>query len=444
MIKQLSAISYQRSAVSYQRLNTSTPPLEKKGNPLTSPFSKGGQRGIFSKGGMGGLQKGQREFEAGFTLVELLITMVVFVLVIAAGSQIFTGLLTQFKQQSKIAETNIEGIVGLEMLRQDIEHSGYGLPWNGLVNYSESGANPFNLNDSPANPPRAILTEDNANFSSPNNIFNESDYLVIKSMNVAVNIASQKWTTLQSTAPYTRSWTPASENLGGTDRVIVLSPGSTDANARTLINDGTHFYTTFGSVTSLPWRPPDATETRIIYGIKPVGDPPSDPRMPFNRADYYILKFDSNGNDIVPTRCASNTGVLRKAIVNHSAGTFAGGTLPLLDCVADMQVTFWRDTDGNGSIDWPPSDDISGLTAEQIRGQVKEVRVYIVAHEGQRDISFDFSMNNTREFLSTIEILGGNSRTINFRNLKTLVGDPDYKYYRWKLYTLVVKPNNLR
>ena len=51
---------------------------------------------------------------AGFTLVELLITMVVFVFVIAAASGVFTGLLTQFKQQSKIAETKIEGIVGLE------------------------------------------------------------------------------------------------------------------------------------------------------------------------------------------------------------------------------------------------------------------------------------------------------------------------------------------
>ena len=68
--------------------------------------------------------------EAGFTMVELMVTMVVFVLAIAAASQIFTKLLTQFKQQSKIAETNIEGIVGLDLLRQDIEHAGLGLPWN--------------------------------------------------------------------------------------------------------------------------------------------------------------------------------------------------------------------------------------------------------------------------------------------------------------------------
>ena len=53
--------------------------------------------------------------EAGFTMVELMVTMVVFVLAISAASQIFTKLLTQFKQQSKVAETNIEGIVGLDL-----------------------------------------------------------------------------------------------------------------------------------------------------------------------------------------------------------------------------------------------------------------------------------------------------------------------------------------
>jgi len=54
--------------------------------------------------------------EDGFTLVELMITMVVFVFFIAAASNVFTGLRTQFKQQIKLAETNIEGIGGLEIL----------------------------------------------------------------------------------------------------------------------------------------------------------------------------------------------------------------------------------------------------------------------------------------------------------------------------------------
>ena len=69
--------------------------------------------------------------QKGFTLVELIVTMTIFVLVIAAASGVFTGLLTQFKQQSKITETNIEGVVGLEILRHDL--SSAGLEYHGTV-----------------------------------------------------------------------------------------------------------------------------------------------------------------------------------------------------------------------------------------------------------------------------------------------------------------------
>jgi hypothetical protein len=351
--------------------------------------------------------------------------MTIFVLAIAAASQIFTGLLTQFKQQSKIAETNIEGIIGLEMMRRDIEHAGYGLPWviPAGVTYNEAAAG---YNDSPSSPPRAILSGNGAGF-------NNSDELIIKAANVARNGASQTWTHLQ-TGDVKRNGL-SGENFVDDDLIIVLSPGTSDATRRTLIVDGADWDTTYDA--SANFSPLDATETYFIYGIAPTSATVITLRMPFNRADYYI----STSN--VPQRCAPNTGILSKNVISHADGSRADN-LPLLDCVADMQVTFWRDTDGDGDIDWSPSDDISSLTVQQIREQVREVRVYIIAHEGQKDITYDFSMGDTREYLSTTEVLDANSRTINFVNLKTLVGDPDYKYYRWKLYTLVVKPNNLR
>ena len=136
--------------------------------------------------------------EDGFSLVELLVTMAVFVFVMAAASTVFTGLLTQFKQQSKQAETNIEGIVGLEIMRQDIEGAGYGLAWNGFVTYSEAAGDPFGFNDAPTDAPRAIISKNNATFSGSNSIFGGTDYLVVRSVTVARNAASDKWTTLSS------------------------------------------------------------------------------------------------------------------------------------------------------------------------------------------------------------------------------------------------------
>ncbi len=375
--------------------------------------------------------------QEGFSLVELMITMVVFLLIIAAASGVFTSLLTQFKQQSKIAETNIEGAIGLEILRRDLESAGYGLAWNGLIAYGESNDNTFFLNDAPSGTPRAIISQNNATYAAPNDIFNGSDYLVIKAINVAQNDTSQRWTILKAapfTAPFNpRQWSISSENFGNTENVIVLSMGATTATERSLVVSGTSFSTTYDNITTSPWppEPPAQTINRIVYGITPAGTPP---QRPFNRADYYIWRAtDSPATDEVPDRCAPNTGVLRKAVLNHS-GTFAGGILPILDCVADMQVVFRRDTgaytdnlatltetNGNGIID-----------AQEIREQITEVRVYILAHEGQRDLNYTYPNN---------AITVGEFGAGRIFDLTTIT---NWQNYRWKVYTIVVRPNNLR
>lgn len=369
--------------------------------------------------------------EAGFTLIELLITMVMFLLVIAAASNIFTGLLTQFKQQSKITETNIEGIVGLEILRQDIGHAGYGLPWvipTG-VTYSEASSTPASTYNDASNPPRAIVSGNGTGF-------NGSDYLVIKAVKVARNDACQKWTT-QSSSNTKRVWSIASEDLNGTDRVIVVFPGSTDLNSRSLVVSGGNFTTTFNNTSG--FAPSIATDTNIIYGV----DPDTNLRMPFNRADYYI----STSN--VPQRCAepgTGTGVLVKSVIEHATGNRGAG-LPLLDCVADIQIIYRVDNNNDGTID-NTTDNLATLTDtnsngiiddREIREQIKEVRVYILAHEGQYDRNYTFT-NFTPSACATCIRIGEFGMGSDF-NLATIT---NYQNYRWKMYTLVVKPNNLR
>jgi prepilin-type N-terminal cleavage/methylation domain-containing protein len=379
----------------------------------------------------------------GFTLVELMITMVVFVLVIAGAAGIFAGLFTQFKQQSKITESNIEGVVGLDTLRRDIEHAGYGLPWSfqNTISYSEAIRTPgSNYNDSPKNPPRALVSGNNVGV-------NGSDYLVIKAINVARNQTCERWTVMQ-TPPFTptynpRVWIPESENLVNSDRVIVISPGGTGM-VRTLVMDGSTFFTMFRNITSYPWSPSEAEGTRIVYGV----DPDTDLQMPFNRADYFI----SSSN--VPQRCAQHTGVLEKAVVNQGGGGLS--FLPLLDCVADMQVIYLLDMDGNGrpgtasnadgtSVatccqDQPSESSYAGAVpatlndAGDLRNRVKEVRVYILTHEGQKDINYTYASRT----ITVGEFGLGN----NF-DLETIIGT-DRQHYRWKLYTLVVRPDNLR
>lgn len=459
----------------------------------------------------------------GFTLVELMITMVIFVLVIAGATQVFTGLLTQFKQQGTIAETNISGAPGLRILRHDMAQAGYGLPWNlNGATYKETtaehGSTPWterNYNDGPynnptrgtcpasptcadwsptcdpgsgsslncSNPPAPFRCGDDVGISDPTGLQkipnSQADVLIIKSATVGMDRDSQRWTylidggappstvkiwdppstaTTLSSADCTSMDSPAdTDDLGCTAQAIVIDPGYQSSDPTVITQNvlqkdsGGNFYATLNS--SFSFSPSDPgtgnyffepngnpaypTNSReyVIYGI---ADPASGEniRMPFNRADYYV-KRPATG---IPARCAPNTGILYKAVTNNtlsSDGSCPGGggcltPHPILDCVADMQVTFYLDTTGNGVVDTSQGD-MANMTAYQIRKELKRVEVDIVAQEGQRDTGYDFSENNTRTRLST-----------NTVDLSQLIGSPEYKYYRWKLYTIVVQPNNMR
>lgn len=350
----------------------------------------------------------------GFSLVELLIVMALFVIVLAISADTFTIILRQSSQQAKTAETQIEGIVGLEMLRTDIEHAGYGLPWafQSGINYSEAAAEPcagFTTNDAPATVPRAILNCNNTGF-------NGSDYLVIKSTIAGMNSASQLWSYME-TDTTRHVWPSASDNLAGTDMVIAIRPKASETIFRQLVMSGGAFSAQYSNIGSLSVQAGD-----IIYGVNGSVNL----RMPFNRANYYIRR---PAYADMPSLCSPGSGILYKATVNHGDGGL--GEYPLLNCVADMQVIFRRDTNNDGTIDFD-DESLAGLNAQQIREQVKEVRVFILTHEGQRDTGYTYP-NNT--------IVVGNR---NFNLSADLSDTTAWQNYRWKVITFVVKPKNLQ
>lgn len=383
--------------------------------------------------------------EKGFTLVELVITMLMFVLIIAAASNTFTDLLTSFKQQSKLAETNIEGAVGLETLRRDIASAGSGLPWAvtgnvttwaAITGYTE-GKNAGTPNPSTYNQgdvstgtggsePRALMCGNGSGWNS-------SDHLVIKSISIADNSASNKWTFLND-GNVVKEWVPTTDILPDDSRVIVISPGDTTGNRRFLVTrTGGVYYTTYNNVAGADSLDnggdfDSSDDTRIVYGVHHN----TNLRMPFNRADYFIERPAG-----ISTTCALNTGVLYKATVNHSDGEYT--KVPILDCVADMQVAFRRDSDDDGDIDVGYDGNISALTTSEIR-QIKEVRVYVLAHEGQKDTTYTHTPTSIRVGDSAMQVTDSTSMSVGsiFNIGATNVN------YRWKLYVLVVKTENLK
>lgn len=373
----------------------------------------------------------RQKSEAGFTMVELMVTMVVFVLAISAASQIFTKLLTQFKQQSKIAETNIEGIVGIDLLRQDIKHAGLGLPWNvtgvagwgAVPGYTEAADPDYTAYNDAPNEPGAFRSGDGAGLDVAG-----SDYFVIKSAHAATNTAAGKNTCLTSDGNV-RTWSLYTDDLENSDRVIVISPGSTDLDSRSLVVSGGSFNTAKINVSS--FAPADNTDVRLVYGISNA-NATNALLAPFNRSDYYISAANA-------PHCANGTGVLVKATLDQATGAFT--VMPILDCVADMQVIYGMDNDEDGDFESGVGGDaytttLAGLTSQQIRTRVKEVQVYILSHEGQKDTNFTFSGGSTI-IVGRSAVLG---RVFDFENPSIA----DYTNYRWKVYTISVTTDNLR
>jgi prepilin-type N-terminal cleavage/methylation domain-containing protein len=406
----------------------------------------------------------------GFTLVELMIAVVVFMFAIMAATGLFIPIVSQFKQQSKINESNIEGVVGLELLRGDLDQAGVGLPFSfnnvitndTAINYAEAANDPAQkYNDAPGDAPRAIVAGNDVNFP---NIAVGSDYLVIKSVLVAKSDTAHKWSSVTAMGmPKTRWWGDNNYDLTpDTDRVIVMN------GARALVMDNTGFFTTYSKdnfpANFSPQQPAtNPQEAYLIYGV----DPTNDLKMPFNRADYYIRIPGAADQFPLPTRCAAGTGLLVKAVLSHTGVDFpAQNIIPLLDCVADMQVVFGLDM-GSGAVGTDPNGLIGTYTnpngstivggpvetetttqadvqkvlssADEIRNRLMEIRVYVLAHEGQMDPNYSFT-NFTGVCATCIRV--GDSFGCG-RDFDLSATGPDWQHYRWKLYTIVVRPQNV-
>lgn len=373
----------------------------------------------------------------GFTLVELIVVMAVFTVVLTLAATSFNSILRQNSNLSSSEESNIEGVIGLEMFRHDLEQAGFGLPSSfsgGTPSYNEeTGAPGDGLNDSPSGIPRPVLATNNPG----NGILAGSDYLAIKGTSLGLSQVSQRWTYMNySSVMQPHPWT--SENLSDGNHVIVLNRTFSNSGVGDqLVTSGGSYDVTYSSSNfDTHFSPQVSHQVFTIYGVDGGAL-----RMPFNRADYYIKQPDPAN-----ARCAPNTGTLYKGIVNQN-GSNAGALteIPILECVADMQVVFGWDLDGDGLIDAYSDADgstVSGgttsqvqnnrTTADGIRGSLKLIKIYLLAQDGNKDRLFTYTNSPI--------LVGGDGET-NLTNSYSLTGDQFH--YRWKVYRIVVSPKNL-
>lgn len=382
----------------------------------------------------------------GFTLIEMLIAMVLFIVVIMITANIFELMLPKTKTITKSEESNIEGIIGLEMFRRDLEQAGFGLFTDidsPPPEYSEVlAASPQSAyNDAPNDIPRAIVAKNNLT----SDVLPDTDLLVIKATNAALNPASQCWTSIKRPGS-SKIW-GANDLLesrkGLNDHVVVVSQSFRNGELqRKLIYDTgspASFavpYKADGSYAA-PFAPSSSDKQYYYYGIDSFT-----PRAPFNRTDYYVKRVAGD----VPDSCSPAAGVLYKSVMNQADGRMQA--IAVLDCVADMQVVLgwntsgdptgnvvdtWTNADGKAPSGGATAADEWLIDSKEIRNRLKLVKVYILAQDG----GFDRNYNNTDTAMRVGE--DGETGDPKFIDLTTL----DRRHYRWKLHRLVVRPKNL-
>jgi prepilin-type N-terminal cleavage/methylation domain-containing protein len=395
----------------------------------------------------------------GFTLVESIIVMLIMVIVLGITGDAFNRIVSQALGITKTAESNIAGIVGLELMRVDLESAGYGVPWSFSqpINYAEATANPgIALNDKDRvypsdqtqnNVPRAVMSTDNVASADQTVVFAGSDVLTVRSQSIANSAATKRWTYIESAVlpntnptPVKHQWT--ADNLDNANTVVVIQPvANLKPTNQLVVNPATGVWTsTFLNYSATIGKPPvynDAekkSDVYIIYGV----DDGTLLRMPFNRADFYVRRpaATESGSVGLPQRCNAATGVLFKGVVQQSDGKYRPSEFPLLECVLDMQVVYELRTAGTTM--QTDASDIHTLTPSDVRGQVKAIKVYILTHDGGRDRNYTYP-NATIGVGPGDGKISGTGRTYDFAANNI----PDWQNYRWRVYQIVARPNNL-
>jgi prepilin-type N-terminal cleavage/methylation domain-containing protein len=399
-----------------------------------------------------------RNSNHGYSLIEMMVVVTVFVVVLLITGSVLKTILGNTRVTFSSEQSSIEGVVGLEMLRHDLQQAGFALfsDEHSVPTFAEAGAAPFSTYNDANAVPRAIVTGDNVNLGNNEIVMTGTDYLAIKATTVGIADTVQRWTYITDTG-VPKKW-GTNDFINSSDKLIALQQyfdRSANKVYRGLVrvSDANYAFSYFDSglfrdqsnnvVTNYS---PAASKQFYLYGLTRSASTTFTVRAPFNRVDYYIKRLNAG----MPGSCSDDSGILYKSLMNHdNVGSFTD--IPILNCVADLQIVLgWNtqsDPESRSNVDAFSNGDGSStagnlnginiqtvmLNAEEVRRRLKLIKVYILAQDGGRDLNF----NNTINSMLVGDV--GEAALTNTVNLTTV----NKRNYRWKLYRIIVSPKNL-
>jgi len=443
----------------------------------------------------------------GFTLAELIVVMSIFMIIMMISASAFENVLKISLGLSKSAQGQMEGVVGLEILRKDLNAAGYGLPWSFMTTpdatkYLEADYGPDNpvkglsgddFNDARALPsdpapltpaaPRAVVVgtvpEGQATIYQTRDLAGAakmdanpgSDYLVVKSAAVAFNTAVGKWgfVNYSGTATTNNSFIAkynSAEDLVANEVVIThintFSGVNQSQHVLAMQDAGNFAYVLNAQDSAGRFLPPDSNymptgnivdpfgskinnEKMVVYALKKVAAGSTETvRMPFNRADFYVRRPTTT----MPAGCNPGTGILYKTVINNKfeptdPGHSWGKTDYPLLDCVGDMQVVFNMQDPTDSSKTMTVATLAGLSAEEIRTRLKAVRVYLLVQEGGLDRSYQYPFTDANK---VITVGGDRDGSLGRTFTATDMADffgPEWRNYRWKVYSVVGQPYNL-
>ncbi len=332
--------------------------------------------------------------EKGLSIVEFIITMFIVVFVLSGAYFTYTNLLKGFKKETISIETEMEKLVGTEILRLDFEHAGYGVGINELL--------------------------------FPIEWYNSSKLIERK-----VIIRS----TLNNTNNKTFGWMlfKCKDGQSFKDSIVIDNRYDKSNPNFVPINDKKEKPRITSRYISL-------NDTCFQEGVI-IGFPIDKEYV--NKTGKFGCRYQTCS---VITYSLSSSNNLSDC--NPNTKNLLRNRKPVLNCVADFKIRYWLDTDADGKIDISSTksfsdenedgkldnignffdmDNDGNITSQELRKELKLIDIYILVQEGKYDPEFTFE--NATGYL---EVDG----------IRLKLPD-DYKHYRWKVLKITVKPINL-
>ncbi len=346
--------------------------------------------------------------QAGFTLIEVLTSLVVFGLISGA---IYTAFFAQVKhttRQYSLAKSSMDIQIIKNLIERDIAMAGFGL------------AESFDSHQGAA----TLTTIRAIKARNTSDVVALSDE--IKLTGTALGLTSsyaQGWTVVKGTAPVV--WTDDTrDSLRHETRYVAMNPYN-----KQLSEPWIGEYNSSAPNTTLP----QGTLLYALYSVhsggqvtKLAADVASTTLMPAHEVRYDL--YNSTGSDPF---CVSGTFSLGRSETRTIAEN--GARTPLLRCVLNLQVAFGLDQDNDDEIDLWDNGGVNAalLSRENLNAQLKQVRVYVLSQASERE--------NNYQSLSPIRVGETDLSTGADITLTTA-----QKEYQWNLLTLTVTPRNLR